>query len=745
MILKEYQEKAIKRLIRESKELLRHRGRKLIFKAPTGSGKTIIVAEFIQRFVQIMKSEQFSFIWIAPRQLHIQSKEKLDLYYENANIIRCSFFEDLEDKRIDENEILFFNWESINRKEGINIYIRENEQEKYLSKVLDNTRDEQRKIILIIDESHFSTDTENAENLKELFNPELTIEVSATPAFIDPDGTVSIDIDDVKAEGMIKKSVILNENFNNFIVNGKIQSEFITNTDELVIEAALKKQQELREYFNKENTRINPLIVIQLPPRIRQEHEDLKNNIIALLNDKYNINTENGKLGIYLAEEHSNIENISKNNDETVVLLFKQGIALGWDCPRAQILVLFREWHSEVFSVQTIGRIMRMPEPDKGHYANDILNHAYVYTNLNNIHLQDDIARDMISIYTSKRKSVYKNIDIPSYHMLRQREKTRLSPSFIKIFLTIAKNNRLKEKLNLNISNLTSNIISDWQIENINLKDKGIDKQGGMVLSNLDEMQVQLYFNKFAADSLSPLYPEDRSVGRIKETIYKFFEKGIFFDKEYSYDEIINLVLSDQNQELFKNIINEAITEYISEVQKRDKEIVETYKWNIPESVRFNENYNRFDYDKSIMNPFFISGNWKTEKAFIEFLEINNNVEWWFKNGDRDAIYFSIPYEFENDKSLFFVDFIVKLKDKSIYLLDTKSGQTLNDSRLKDPGAKMDSLVEYINKFKNKRKIYGGIVTNTDIRNFTGRWLIYFGKGSEIKSTDFSNWKTLEL
>ena len=145
------------------------------------------------------------------------------------------------------------------------------------------------------------------------------------------------------------------------------------------------------------------------------------------------------------------------------------------------------------------------------------------------------------------------------------------------------------------------------------------------------------------------------------------------------------------------------------------------------------------------MNPFFISGNWKTEKAFIEFLEINNNVEWWFKNGDRDAIYFSIPYEFENDKSLFFVDFIVKLKDKSIYLLDTKSGQTLNDSRLKDPGAKMDSLVEYINKFKNKRKIYGGIVTNTDIRNFTGRWLIYFGKGSEIKSTDFSNWKTLEL
>ncbi|GAH95392.1 unnamed protein product, partial [marine sediment metagenome] len=38
-------------------------------------------------------------------------------------------------------------------------------------------------------------------------------------------------------------------------------------------------------------------------------------------------------------------------------------IALGWDCPRAQILVLFRDWKSLTFSVQTIGRIMRMPEP----------------------------------------------------------------------------------------------------------------------------------------------------------------------------------------------------------------------------------------------------------------------------------------------------------------------------------------------------------------------------------------------
>ena len=45
-------------------------------------------------------------------------------------------------------------------------------------------------------------------------------------------------------------------------------------------------------------------------------------------------------------------------------MIFKQAIALGWDCPRASHHVLFRQWKEEtlVFSLQTLGRIMRMPE-----------------------------------------------------------------------------------------------------------------------------------------------------------------------------------------------------------------------------------------------------------------------------------------------------------------------------------------------------------------------------------------------
>lgn len=746
MILKDYQEKAVKKLIDTSKELLRHRGKKLIFKSPTGSGKTIMMAEFLKRYVQLTESKEMtSFIWIAPRQLHIQSKNKLDKYFEDLNIIRCSYFEDLEDKRISENEVLFFNWESIYRKDGFNIYIRENEQEFYLSKVLDNTREQGSKIILIIDESHYGTDTENANKLKEVFDPELTIEVSATPAFIDPDEIVSVDIDDVKEEGMIKKSIILNGNIENSIVRGRIVTGMSADADELVVEIAIRKREELKKLFKKELSSVNPLIVIQLPSNIRQEHEDLKNNVIKILKDKYGITTENGKLGIYLSNEHQNIETVSENNDETDVLLFKQGIALGWDCPRAQILVLFREWHSEEFSVQTVGRIMRMPEPDKGHYQNEELNHAYVYTNLSNIKLNDEIARDMITIYTSKRKDGYKNINLISFYNIRQREKTRLSPLFIKQFIKIADDTGLKNKLKLEIKSLTTRIISDWIIDDIDKKNS-INRDGGTVDLILEEMQMQLKFNHFIVECLKPYYPEDRSVGRVKEAIYKFFENALEMNYSYNQDEILMIVLSDQNMEYFKNAINITKEKYKEIVELKEKEIKEI-DWNVPEAIRFNEKYRREEHNKCIVSPYFTITNWKTEIKFIDYLERKaNNVEWWFKNGDRDAVYFAIPYDFESERPLFYVDFIIKMKDGRIGLIDTKSGQTLNDKKLINKNAKMDSLMKYIEEHnKRGKKLFGGIVTNTDQKEYEGSWIIYTGKGEKIKSTDFKNWEMLEL
>ena len=49
---------------------------------------------------------------------------------------------------------------------------------------------------------------------------------------------------------------------------------------------------------------------------------------------------------------------------------------------------------------------MRMPEPDRGHYANEVLNYGYVYTNLGDIEIQEDMAKDYIVVFTSKEKLI---------------------------------------------------------------------------------------------------------------------------------------------------------------------------------------------------------------------------------------------------------------------------------------------------------------------------------------------------
>lgn len=139
------------------------------------------------------------------------------------------------------------------------------------------------------------------------------------------------------------------------------------------------------------------------------------------------------------------------------------------------------------------------------------------------------------------------------------------------------------------------------------------------------------------------------------------------------------------------------------------------------------------------MEPFYSDEKWKSETAFIEFLEKPEKVEWWFKNGDRDATFFAVPYDNGEDKP-FYVDFVVKLKDGRIGLFDP------HGTHLSDFGPKSDGLRRYIQN-ENKRgrkKLFGGIVINTD-RNYRGRW-VYFGKTSkELKNNNFTNWEDLTL
>ncbi len=741
MIIKnlDYKEKAIKKLLDIANELLEGKSNdNIIFKAPTGAGKTIIMADFLLQLVEKRNDHKtFSFIWAAPRKLHLQSKEKLEEFYKENRVLECSNLEDLTDKKISENEILFLNWESINKKD--NVFIRDNENDFNLTSIINNTVAEGREIILVIDESHHTATAENTRGLIEIMNPKITIEVSATP-HMNSDNIVRVKFEDVVAEGMIKEKISLNPD----LKEDKLEGE---GSDEFILKEALKKRDELLKKFQElGKEHINPLLLIQLPDSNSNDFTSKTDEIENLLAKKFKITTDNGKLAVYLSEDKRNLENISKNDNEVDVLLFKQAIALGWDCPRAYILVLFREWHSEKFSIQTVGRIMRMPEIMR--YNIEELDKGYVYTNIanNNIKIEEELARDYFTIYTSRRNESYKNIDLVSYHILRQRETTRLDPSFINSFLNHAKEFKLAKKLDTKVSKITDHIPLDGiiHVENVGTANEPVEVYKDLSLAK-NALELENAFKYFIQQVLheGEMFPEQRSVGRVCTSIYNFFSEELKMDYRDVQREIMTIVLSNGNTQPIKDVINLSLKEYkVKHPKVKNKSLQNDELWNVPVKIEYNANNQerKPKLKKVLMNPYYESTlkskTWETEKSFIEFLDNSKKVEWWFKNGERDATFFAVPYidDSKEDQS-FYVDFIVKFIDGKIGLFDTKSGWTA-----KEAGNKSDGLQKYISEQnKNNKNYFGGIIIPK-----SGSFFTYTGIPYKYDK-DLTEWKILDI
>ena len=545
--LRNYQKEAINELRGTIEKLIKSSEREIcVFQAPTGSGKTVMVSDLLKNLVKDRKDDKkFSIIWVSVRMLHEQSKEKLEKYYESDRLLQCSYFEDLEDKKIGENEILFINWHSINKKD-INIYIRENEQDNNLNAIIENTKAEGREVILIIDESHHTASSDKSKELIEVIGPKVTLEVSATPHLKENlSGLVRVKLSDVKAEEMIKSEISVNPEFMDLKVEAK-------SSDELVIGQALKKRKELAELYSKQGSNVNPLMLIQLPDQ-KSNLINKKDDVIAILKDKFDVTEANGKLAVWLSEEKTEtLANVEKSDNEVEVLVFKQAPALGWDCPRASILVLFRESKSFVFTIQTIGRIMRMPELK--YYSEPELNKGYVFTNLPNIEITEDYAKDYVTIYESKRdEKLYKKISIPSIFLKRQRERTRLSGEFGKIFLAIAEETNLKKKITTTPSKVVSPIIADGKIVDID-KSGEIEKKGTIDIQ-LTPLELQQRFDKFIVQNCVPYSPVDSS-DRMKTAIYQFFVQHYKMKKLDPNAQ--KVVLGKENVQAFVDTINEA-------------------------------------------------------------------------------------------------------------------------------------------------------------------------------------------
>ena len=778
-----YQQKAIDELVNKSIDLLGLNGNRhtLVFKSPTGSGKTIMASEMLCRLDEELRERpdapftEAAYMWIAPNKLHEQSYFKLSNYFDETCALKPVMFDDLEQSEgIQPGQILFVNWESINKDR--NLLVRGGESSKSLYDITGITQEERGvPIIVIIDEEHQfgGKNAKKSEKVLREINPKLEIRISATPDTVGEE-RVTVPRQKVIEEEMIKENIILNPALNFNDPHGNLNQHLLW--------LGIQKREELAKAYADLGVNINPLLLIQLPndesDKLTADDNAVKTDIMAAL-EAYGITTANGKLAIWLSgEKTDNLNTIEQPNDPTETLLFKQAIALGWDCPRAAVLLIFRKIGSFQFSAQTVGRILRMPE--QKYYTDQRLNQGYVYTNLSKemVEIVKDDMDYLSSNVVAIRRNAINNVVLDSEYSERlSSDRNRLGTDFKKILkdtfvtewdLSGQQPSLFTEEMLFGESNETEESVDTTSVTyknvqsaktqrniNFSVKNVSIDvvrdlEMTGEIGQKLIESKISYIFNvadltqmflAFCKKLLGNDF-EQRSVktlaGCLKDVMEELFEV-------FEYDAMKIILSNDNvhhNRPKFERVIAKAIQKYAEILRirqmKAKRRAFKHYDWSLPAERAypidsFTEHPEMADH---ALLPFMRYNNSSfTEHDFEAFLEENKNaIEWWYKNGDQGKAHYSIGYtNSQGEKILFYVDYIIRTKNGDIFLFDTKTENS-------DPEApyKHNALYDYMHSEENKEKrLHGGVI----VPDNHGNW-VYSPAPLDLKlgTSDTTNW-----
>lgn len=675
--------------------------RDIILKSCTGSGKTIILTHFMDEYFK--SNHKTVFVWLTPGKgnLEEQSKEKMDRYIHGS---QTKLLSDIMTAGFEENDACFINWEKLTKK-GNNA-LKDSERTNFIEHIR-NALDNSLSFKIIVDESH-QNDTIKADDIIELFHSDKIIRCSATPKNYKNAVLIDIPEEDVIAEGLIKKLLIINESF----------EQHISVDDQItyLLDKAIAKQRELHSEYLNRKSEINPLIIVQIP----NKSDALLDRVEEYFEGK-GITYENNSLAVWLSDKKQNLEYIEELNAEPIAVIIKQAIATGWDCPRAQILVKLRDNMSEVFEIQTIGRIRRMPEAK--HYENDLLDSCYLYTldekftesvkmNLGKGALDaykiflkpEHRAFTLISEYKTdvpyprdaklSLKVIYKHFE-KKYHITNDTSKNRVlleayGYSFSKDIIDYTKSGSVSTVSKENIAELNNISIHEALSTHKHGKEYHhcVAEIGYKV--NLDYNSTNTIIRKLF---LNGLRCESKILKIETRELYAFI-----INNKYLLVEDVRDAMADESLQLT------LATPFITKKSIGfPLEMIFTYDGMAKSQVEFSKN---------VYKSYLSSAEKRSmpEKLFERYCENSKNVQWFYKNGDKGIEYFSIVYSdnFGKQKS-FYPDYIVEATDGKVWIIETKGGftRTGNSEDIDKYTAKKFGVLK---TYTNKYDLLGGIV-----------------------------------
>lgn len=327
----------------------------ITFKAPTGSGKTYMMAEMMNRILSSDKNVIFLVSTLSKGDLAAQNFEKFAEYSAKGNFGELKPY--LISSEIAGEERLFV-------PTDYNVYLLPRDLYKKGGRLMQGAMEGflhnmtggkitgglDKKVYLIKDECHIATN--NLDNLSEKFFSK-TYNFSATPKLSrgqHPD--VEIKNDDAVNTKLIK------------------DIELIDDPDIQVASAIEKFEEVKKDYRNLLG--LNPCLIIQISNKDKAdaeiaeikkeldkaEHTDLK--WMLIVNDEKQCDTNDTFKAKKLPV--SKWKDYAKENSSTIdIIIFKMVITEGWDIPRACMLYQIRDSKSKQLDEQVMGRVRRNP------------------------------------------------------------------------------------------------------------------------------------------------------------------------------------------------------------------------------------------------------------------------------------------------------------------------------------------------------------------------------------------------
>ena len=700
----DFQEKAVINLIdltsgENSKQTI-------LVKSPTGSGKTIILINYIVEYLDKI-NKNTAFVWLCPGKgnLEEQSMNKM------LKIAPTKYVQNLQgalSQGFSKESTTFINWEMVT-KSG-NKSISEGEQKNLYDRITE-AHANHINFIIVIDEEH-SNNTAKANNIIEAFSASHIIRMSATAIKNNRFEYYEIDETDVIESGLITKAIYVNEGMND---NETIDDEY----NRLLL-LADKKRKEIADRYTSIGKKIRPLVLIQFPNGNQQSILDVENQL-----KKMGYSYENGLVSKWMSEDKRDLpNNLTENDGLPIFLLMKQAISTGWDCPRAKILVKLREGMNEQFEIQTIGRIRRMPEAC--HYEDDLLDFCYVYTYdeewKNGLFQQVDKAYETRRLFLKSKCKTFtleKELRDRDFSMLGSKDIMKKTyEHFVKKY-NLGKDKKSNQNYLQDAGYVFENYLIGKTIQGQFAKTSAVENEDAKTIVVKDVVNTHKHgiYLLHSTDQIKKVI--GLTTAETKVILERLFRKQL---------NPKNKLVSLNTSEFYAFIINneKKLVDEFREIgaglsRQLQLKMKKTSVFHIPEQDLFKYDpstkkvidflTNAYEGYTSEFNTRLIRST--SEQLFEQYCEKNRNVDWVYKNGDTGQQYFSIVYiDGFNKQWLFYPDYILKMKNGDVWIIETKGGETAGKNKNID--IQIENKFNSFKEYAKSKELKWGFVRDID-------------------------------